>query len=109
MRSASVGWAGVIPHALSKEKMEEKRKPLKKGKDRETRGDHLGGDRRMCQKKGMKMSCSESSKGENYHQRCISKTYKEVTVVTGSNQWEEIVGWREEKQEIGKGKEKKWR
>ena len=42
MRSASVGWAGVVPHALSKEKMEKKKKTSKrKGKDRETRGDHL--------------------------------------------------------------------
>jgi hypothetical protein len=30
MRAASGGWAGVVPHALSKEKTEEKRKTSKR-------------------------------------------------------------------------------
>ena len=29
MRAVSRGWAGVVPHALSKEKMEEKKKTSK--------------------------------------------------------------------------------
>ena len=37
MRAASGGWAGVVPHALSKEKTEEKKENLQKlGTDRRT-------------------------------------------------------------------------
>ena len=53
MRAASGGWAGVVPHALSKEKMEEKkRKPPNERKRQRDRGPTApGGDGRTCRKR----------------------------------------------------------
>ena len=52
MRAASGGWDGVIPHALSKEKTEEKKKTSQRKEKTERQGtDRLGWRRRDVSKK----------------------------------------------------------
>ena len=69
MRAASGGWAGVVPHALSKEKMEEKkRKPPKERKrqrdKRQPSGVEMEGHVKKKEKRGVMMSLRSTSSAQ---------------------------------------------
>ena len=77
MRASSGGWDGVIPHALSKEKTEEKKKISQRKEKTEGQGtNHLGWRWRDVSKKSVMMSQIESGEGEVYLRGCISNAYK---------------------------------